>query len=103
MPDNQKENINSMQHVFCGLHVLYVIWMFIVKKTILEWEKVVEEGGSHEGFKNTNSRNCRTYNILFEISTLLPYNHGDEKHGQADQWWAYITNKTQNRILFFTS
>lgn len=39
----------------------------------------------------------------FEISTLLPYNHRDEKHGQADQWWAYITNKTQNRILFFTS
>ena len=82
MPDNQKENINNMHHVFRGLHVLHNLGIYS-EKTILEWEKIMEEeGSSHGGLKTTNSR---TYTILFEISKLLSYSHGDQKSGKADK------------------
>ena len=76
MPDNHKENISKMRHVFCGLHVLHNLGIYS-KKAILEWEKIVEEeGSSHGGFKITNSR---THDILFEILKLLFYSHAIRK------------------------
>ena len=41
-----------------------------------------QEGSSHGGFKTTN---CRAYDILFEISKLLSYSHGDQKSGKANR------------------
>ena len=83
LPDKQKESISNMHHVFCGLQVLHNLSIYS-EKAILEWEKIVEEeGNSHGGFTTTNSR---TYDILFEISKLLSYGHGDQKSGKADQW-----------------
>ena len=99
LPDKQKENISNMHHVFCGLHVLHNLRIYS-EKAILEWEKIVEEEvNSHGGFKITNSR---TYDILFEISKLLSYSHGDHKSGNADQWQAYLKkNNTKNCIISF--
>ena len=88
-----------MHHVFCGLHVLHNLGIYS-KKAILEWEKIVEEeGSSHGGFKTTN----RTYDILFEISKLLSYSHGDQKSGKADQWRAYLKKNNTKNFIFFTS
>ena len=39
LPDNQKENISNMHHVFCGLHVLHNLCIHN-EKAILEWEKI---------------------------------------------------------------
>ena len=45
LPDKQKENISSMHHVFYDLHVLHNFDIYS-EKTILQWEKNVEEEGS---------------------------------------------------------
>ena len=72
-------NYPQMHHVFCGLHVVHNLEIY-AEKAIVEWEKVVEqEGGSHGGFKN--SKNSHTYDILYEVSKLTSYKHGDQRNG----------------------
>ena len=44
---------------------------------------VEQEGGSHGGFKNSN--NSLTYDILYELSKLTSYKHGDQRNGKADE------------------
>ena len=42
LPNTEREKINNMHHVFCGLHVIHNLGTY-VEKAIYEWEKIVEE------------------------------------------------------------
>jgi len=82
LPDEEKLKIPRMHHVFCGLHVVHNLGIY-AEKALREWEKVVEEeGGVHGGFKTNNSR---TYDLLYELSKLTSYKHGDQRNGKADE------------------
>ena len=75
LPDDEKENISNIHHVFCGLHVLYNLDIY-EEKSLIDWEKIVEEGGTtHGSFKN--SSNSRIFDLLYETSKLLSRSHGD--------------------------
>ena len=75
LPDDEKENISNIHHVFCGLHVLYNLDIY-GEKSLIDWEKIVEEGGTtHGSFKN--SSNSRIFDLLYETSKLLSRSHGD--------------------------
>ena len=90
IPDKAKEKITTVHHVFCGLHVVHNLGLY-AEKALLEWEKMVEEEGNvHGGFKN--SSNSRTYDLLFELSKLTSYKHGDQRNGKADEWKAFLKN-----------
>ena len=91
LPEDEKEKISRMHHLFCGLHVLHNLGIY-AEKALLEWEKVVEEAGNiHGGFKN--SANSRTYDLLNELSKLTSYTHGDQRSGKADLWRAFLEKK----------
>ena len=84
LPDDEKEKISIVHHVFCGLHVLHNLGIY-AEKSLIDWEKIVEEQGTmHGSFKN--SSNSRTFDLLHEILELLSRSHGDQKSGKADQW-----------------
>nr|XP_047132169.1 uncharacterized protein LOC124811083 isoform X1 [Hydra vulgaris] len=79
LPLNEKLKISQMHHVFCGLHVIHNLGIYAEKA--IEWEKVVEQEGSiHGGFKS--SQNSRTFDILYELSKLTSYRHGDQRNGK---------------------
>ena len=92
-----------MHHVFCGLHVLHNLGIYS-EKALLEWEEIAEDNNGnkhiHGGFHN--STRSRSYDLLFEVSKLLSYSHGDQKSGKADQWEAYLKKiKSTNFIVSF--
>ena len=75
LPDDEKENISNIHHVFCGLHVLYNLDIY-EEKSLIDWEKIVEEGGTtHGSFKN--SSNSRILDLRYETSKILSRSHGD--------------------------
>jgi len=88
-----------MHHVFCGLHVVHNMSIY-AEKALIEWEKVVQqEGVAHGEFKSSNSR---TYDILYELSKLTSYAHGDQRNGKADEWKAFLKDRvTKNYMVFF--
>ena len=97
LPDDKKEKISNIHHVFCGLHVLCNLGIY-AEKSLIDWEKTVEQEGTTNGsFKN--SSNSRAFDLLYEISKLLSRSHGDQKSGKADQWPAYLKkNNLENYV-----
>ena len=87
IPDEEKQKLKTVHQVFCGLHVIHNLGIY-AEKALLEWEKIVEEEGSvHGGFKNSNNSN----DLLYELSKLTCYTHGDQRNGKADEWEAFLT------------
>ena len=44
LPDDEKEKISNIHHVFCGLHVLPNLGIY-AEKSLIDREKTVEEEG----------------------------------------------------------
>ena len=96
MPQNEKETITRMHHVFCGLHVLHNMGLY-AEKAIKEWEKVVLEDASiHSGFQKGNSR---SYDLLFELSKLTSVAHGDQRSGKAAEWHSYLNKIDEKNYM----
>ena len=54
------------------------------KKSVLDWEKIVEEKGTaYHSFKNSSS--LRIFDLLYEILKLLNRSDGDQKSGKTNQ------------------
>nr|XP_047138638.1 uncharacterized protein LOC124805782 [Hydra vulgaris] len=97
LPLNEKLKISQMHHVFCGLHVIHNLGIY-AEKAIIEWEKVVEQEGSiHGGFKS--SQNSRTFDILYELSKLTSYRHGDQRYGKADEWKSFLRKRFSKNFM----
>ncbi|XP_065671383.1 uncharacterized protein LOC136089337 [Hydra vulgaris] len=97
LPLNKKLKISQMHHVFCGLHVIHNLGIY-AEKAIIEWEKVVEQEGSiHGGFKN--AQNSRTFDILYELSKLTTYRHGDQRNGKANEWKAFLRKRFSKNFM----
>ena len=54
--------------------------------------EIVSLNNIHSGF---STKNPHVYDLLYEISKLCTYAHGDQCSGQALNWTAYL--KEQNR------
>ena len=86
LPDDEIAKISEMHHVFCGLHVIHNLGRY-AENVLVEWEKVVEEEGTaHGGFMT--STNSRTFDLLYELSKLVSYTHGDQRNAKAAEWRA---------------
>ena len=80
-------------------YMFYIILIFMQKKSLLDWEKVVEEEGTaYHSFKNSSS--LRIFDLLYEILKLLNRSHGDQKSGKANQWRACLKTTTKFRKLY---
>ena len=87
LPEEEKEKVSRMHHVFCGLHVLHNLGIY-AEKAISEWEKItLTNPAAHGGFSTNNSR---TYDLLFELSKLTSVSHGDQRNGKAEEWRGFL-------------
>ena len=75
LPDDSKEKLTRMNHLFCGLHVLHNLGIY-AETAMKEFVKIASMTDKHGGFVTSNSR---VYDMLYEISKLCCYNLGDQR------------------------
>ena len=98
LPDHEKAKFTRMNHLFCGLHVVHNMGLY-AETAMREWLKIVCLTEKHGGFTTSNSR---VYDLLFEISKLCSYTHGDQRNGKAPYWEAALDKKgCTNKITSF--
>ena len=91
LPLEEQTKISRMHHVFCGLHVVHNLGIY-AENALKKWEPIAEEiNADHGGFKSSN--NSRTYSLLYELSKLTSYTHGDQRNGKADEWRAFLKKR----------
>ncbi|XP_066922613.1 uncharacterized protein [Clytia hemisphaerica] len=91
LPEEEKKDVSTIHHLFCGLHIIHNLGVY-AENALIEWEKAVEEEGStHGGFQKATK--SRTYSLLYELSKLTTYNHGDQKSGKAEEWRAFLKKR----------
>ena len=84
-------NVLFFNQLISEMNIIHNLGVY-AEKTILEWEKAVEEECStHGGFQR--STNSRTYTLLYELSKLTTYNHGDQKYNKAVEWKAFLKKR----------
>ena len=98
LPDDEKAKFTRMNHLFCGLHMVHNMGLY-AETAMREWLKIVCFTEKHGGFTTSNSR---VYDLLFEISKLCSYTHGDQRNGKAPYWEAALDKKGHtNKITSF--
>ena len=99
LPDDEKDKVARMNHVFCGLkHVVHNLGT-AADAAVKEWVKIAAVIDKHSGFVTKNSR---IYDMLFEISKLCSVAHGDQRNGKAVAWSDYLSDiKKTNYIVSF--
>ena len=98
LPDDEKDKVAQMNHVFCGLHVVHNLGT-AAEAAVKEWVKIAAVIDKHSGFVTKNSR---VYDMLFEISKLCSVTHGDQRNGKAVAWSDYLSDiKKTNYIVSF--
>ena len=98
LPDAQKISLARMNHVFCGIHVIHNLGIYLETAT-KEWVKIASLTEKHGGFLTNNSR---VYDLLYEILKLRCYTHGDQRSGKAAEWKAYLTKlEEESHIMSF--
>ena len=88
LSDEEKVKLTRLNHLFCSIHVVHNLGIYS-ETAVKEWEKIAAVLSRHGGFQSSNSR---TYGMLFEISKLCSYTHGDQRNGKAKEWRAYLEN-----------
>ena len=63
----KKRLVTYIHPMFCGLHVLHNLDIY-AEKSLIDWEKIIEEGTTHGGLKN--SSNSRPFDLLYGISNF---------------------------------
>eukprot|EP00794_Sanderia_malayensis_P002877 gene2877-3328_t len=98
LSDEEKKKLATINHVFCGLHVIHNLGIY-AETAMREFVKLAASVEKHGGFVTNNSR---VYDLLYEISKLCSYTHGDQRNGQAAEWKAFL-NKLgiENSITSF--
>ena len=98
LAEAEKEKLSRVNHLFCGIHVLHNLGTY-TEESVKEFEKIAALVNQHSGFQTSNSR---TYDMLYEISKLCSYTHGDQRNGKAKEWKAFLEKKgIQNKIVSF--
>ena len=98
LPDSEKEKLTHVNHLFCSIHVIHNLGIY-AEGAVKDWEKIAAVLSQHGGFQTSNSR---TYDILYEISKLCSYTHGNQRNGKASEWRAYLEkHNTNNHIISF--
>ena len=95
LPNEEKIKVTRMNHLFCGLHVVHNMGIY-AETGMKEWLKVVCLLEKHGGFTTSNSR---VYDLLFEISKLCAYTHGDQRNGKAPYWEAALEKKGRTNMI----
>lgn len=98
LSETERAKLVDINHVFCGLHVVHNMGVQ-AEAAMKEWLSLILLTDSHGGFHTSNSR---VYDMLFEISKLCSYTHGDQRNGRASHWRAYLQKlKKSNHIISF--
>ena len=101
LPDEEKVKLVQVNHVFCGLHVVYNLGI-AAEGAVKEWVKIAAVVDKHAGFITKNSR---IYDMLYEVSKICSSTHGDQRNGKAVAWDDYLFDKKKRKItlyLFYT-
>ena len=98
LSDEEKKKLATINHVFCGLHVIHNLGIY-AEAAMREFVKLAASIEKHSGFVTNNSR---VYDLLYEISKLCSYTHGDQRNGQAAEWKAFLSKLgIENTITSF--
>ena len=96
LSDEEKVTLTRLNHLFCSIHVVHNSGIYS-ENAVKEWEKIAAVLSRHGGFQSSDSR---TYDMLFKISKLCSYTHGDQRNGKAKEWRAYLENNNlPNKII----
>ena len=98
LPDEDKEKMARINHVFCGPHVIHNLGV-AAEAAVKQWVQIAALCNVHSGFITKNSR---VYDMLYEISKLCTVAHGDQRSGQALQWTAFLKELgRENQLISF--
>ena len=95
LPDDEKDKIARMNHVFYGLHVVHNLGT-AAEAAVKECLKIVAVIDKHSGFI---SKNSKIYDMSFEVSKLCSVTHGDQRNGKAVAWSDYLGDTSRKNYI----
>ena len=95
LPNEGKVKLVRINHVFCGLHVVYNFGI-AAEGAVKEWVKIAAVVDKHAGFITKN-----IYDMLYEVSKICSSTHGDQRNGKAVAWDDYLFDEKKRKITLY--